>query len=337
MDRLLESRYPIIKLYLDGIITIKECADKLNLTVKGCKKYLTRKRITKYKDRDYTNKDWLYNQYIVLDRSMDEIAVICGISNKSVISKWVKKFEIKKENYTTAPYKWDIQSISKEFDKYGYIVLSKGYINKKKLKLKCEKGHEFYMLRDHFMQGHRCPICSGKQKHSQEYVERYFNKYHFTVFSEYKRCDKPLRVKCPKDHKFEITFHSFQKGRRCLQCYYDNRDYNGNLNPNWQDYSDIDLQNKNNYHTVVRSYSEINYNSYKNFINPLGKKRSKEYHLDHIYSIIDGFINKIDPRIVASPINLRVILAKDNLVKSRCSEFSKEELIHLYCEFKRNI
>ena len=42
----------------------------------------------------------------------------------------------------------------------------------------------------------------------------------------------------------------------------------------------------------------------------------KGYHLDHIYSIKLGFINKIDPAIIGNVNNLRFIPYKQNLKKS---------------------
>jgi len=54
------------------------------------------------------------------------------------------------------------------------------------------------------------------------------------------------------------------------------------------------------------------------------------YHLDHIYSITDGYINNVDPKIVGSIHNLRFITASENCVKNSKSDISIEELKKLY-------
>lgn len=58
--------------------------------------------------------------------------------------------------------------------------------------------------------------------------------------------------------------------------------------------------------------------------------RSKDYHLDHIFSIYDGFIHEVEPKVIGSLVNLRVIPAKLNLQKQRNSSISKEDLLHEY-------
>lgn len=58
--------------------------------------------------------------------------------------------------------------------------------------------------------------------------------------------------------------------------------------------------------------------------------RSSEYHLDHIFSIFDGFTQNVDSSIIGSHINLRIILAKENLRKQRNSGISLKELLYEY-------
>jgi len=57
---------------------------------------------------------------------------------------------------------------------------------------------------------------------------------------------------------------------------------------------------------------------------------SKNYHIDHIYSISDGFINNIEPKIIASIHNLRVISKNQNLKKGKNSEQSLSDLLDKY-------
>ena len=50
------------------------------------------------------------------------------------------------------------------------------------------------------------------------------------------------------------------------------------------------------------------------------------YHLDHKYSIYEGFKNEIDPKIIGHYKNLRIIKAIDNMRKNKCSSINIDEL-----------
>lgn len=58
--------------------------------------------------------------------------------------------------------------------------------------------------------------------------------------------------------------------------------------------------------------------------------RGDDYHLDHIYSLYDGFNNDITPEIIASICNLQIIPREVNLKKQTNSWISKEELFRRY-------
>lgn len=54
------------------------------------------------------------------------------------------------------------------------------------------------------------------------------------------------------------------------------------------------------------------------------------HHLDHIYSITDGYINNVEPEIIGSIYNLRFIPAMDNQIKKTKSDISLKQLKKLY-------
>jgi len=94
----------------------------------------------------------------------------------------------------------------------------------------------------------------------------------------------------------------------------------------------------NLYRSKVYKHTRMSYNLYRNFINPHNKKRGRnKYHLDHIYSIKDGFRNDIEPHIIGAPINLRMLKEYDNINKSDNSEISSDVLLEKYNNFKRKI
>jgi hypothetical protein len=76
---------------------------------------------------------------------------------------------------------------------------------------------------------------------------------------------------------------------------------------------------------VVR-LTEINYRRYKNIIDPLNL-RSKEYHIDHRYSIIQGFIDNVEEIVISSPFNLEIKKSQDNCSKQGKCDISINELL----------
>lgn len=85
-------------------------------------------------------------------------------------------------------------------------------------------------------------------------------------------------------------------------------------------------------HTCTRY--NVNRFGFKYWGNNFIKKWSKyDHHVDHIYSVYDGFINKIPAYIIASFSNLRFIDAKENIKKGKKSLSTKEELLENYYNF----
>lgn len=52
------------------------------------------------------------------------------------------------------------------------------------------------------------------------------------------------------------------------------------------------------------------------------------YHVDHIVSMSDGFKNNIEPEIIGSIHNLRMLLGRDNIMKGPKSDMSVNELLN---------
>jgi len=88
---------------------------------------------------------------------------------------------------------------------------------------------------------------------------------------------------------------------------------------------------------------EVNYLTNKSFhkyykqINPNNLKRGKEYNIDHIYSVANGFENNVSVEIIANPLNLQMLPAKENISKKDRSDMTKEELYRLYNQFKKEV
>jgi hypothetical protein len=90
----------------------------------------------------------------------------------------------------------------------------------------------------------------------------------------------------------------------------------------------VPLDKRDEYHRyaeAVRYYTNRNYTMHKLILNPDNLPR-KTHHLDHIFSRVDGFLQDIPPEIIGHWTNLRILPAKENLVKNRRSEKAIQQL-----------
>lgn len=60
-------------------------------------------------------------------------------------------------------------------------------------------------------------------------------------------------------------------------------------------------------------------------------------HLDHRFSILEGFLNKIPPEIMGGPINLRFLTLEENVSKSSNCEFDKDTLFAKYEDYVKDV
>jgi hypothetical protein len=83
------------------------------------------------------------------------------------------------------------------------------------------------------------------------------------------------------------------------------------------------------YKTKVKYYTGKTVKKFGKYIDNLDKvgKGENAYHIDHIVSIKECFINNVDPKIAADSINLRAIPWYENLSKGTDSLFTAEILV----------
>lgn len=131
-----------------------------------------------------------------------------------------------------------------------------------------------------------------------------------------------LVVECPKGHVIEKKYQNiFNKNRKyiCSKCFYN--DISLNL-------SEKELARIDNYKKQVRALSAKNYRKYKSLINPKNLELGRgKHHLDHIYSIHEGFKNNVDIKIISSKENLQIITETENTSKQSRCDISLDELI----------
>jgi hypothetical protein len=89
------------------------------------------------------------------------------------------------------------------------------------------------------------------------------------------------------------------------------------------------LEDKKSYYAKVWLLTEQTYSKYKSDIDP-NNLRSPDYHLDHKYSVIRGFYDRIAPEIIASRFNLEIISRADNSKKSANCSIDIMTLMEMY-------
>jgi len=138
-------------------------------------------------------------------------------------------------SYCAGKIKLTIEFVRKEFEKEGYKLLSKEYKNcSQKLKYICPNNHKHYVSWSHFKQNVRCPKCYYNEKRfSIDNIRFEFEKEgHILLTNEYINNKQKLDYVCPNGHKHWISWHTWQRGQRCLICWNLNR--SGSGNPNWK-------------------------------------------------------------------------------------------------------
>jgi len=205
------------------------------------------------------------------------------------------------------------------FESEGYKLLSEEYKNAhQKLEYICQNNHIHSISWSDWKQGKRCPYCSGKAKKTIEEIREAFEKEGYTLLTKkYKNGKQKLEYICPRGHKHFISWRAWKSGERCGKC-------------KIKYYSKDDLENFNIYKEAAYNLTNRIYKKYKSYINPNNYKRGKySNHLDHIYSVIDGFNNNVSIEVISNPNNLRLISAKENNSKNGNSYISKMMLYHL--------
>ena len=84
------------------------------------------------------------------------------------------------------------------------------------------------------------------------------------------------------------------------------------------------------YRKQVKRLTETTYKEYKNIINPNNLERvtngKNGFQLDHKYSIIEGFLNNVEPEIISHHRNLQMIEWSSNRTKSKRCDIDLEQL-----------
>lgn len=95
-------------------------------------------------------------------------------------------------------------------------------------------------------------------------------------------------------------------------------------------WSNSELKDIQSYRRSVSYYTEKTYEEYKDIINPNGLDRGiHSNHIDHISPVIEGWKNRIDPKVISNYKNLRLIDSYDNLSKGERTNISVDEFYEM--------
>lgn len=169
---------------------------------------------------------------------------------------------------------------------------------------------------------------------TEEYIQQICEIKNFTLVDLVKLDGKysEFVIKCQNGHESKKKYSSFIKKTKkwiCSRCFYDSIGMN---------LSDEDIQKFEKYSKQVRALTAKNYRLYKEIINPKNlQKGVTTYHIDHKYSIYEGFKNNVDFKVIASKENLQIIKASENLSKqSNCSITLHELLVKTEYLYSKN-
>lgn len=220
--------------------------------------------------------------------------------------------------------------VKNKFNIEGYKLLSKTYKNNfTKLDVLCPNNHKIKLCYHDFDSGNRCQLCYGNKRYTHEEVKNIFKKYGYKLLSKkYGNNKSILSLKCPKGHKIKMKLNHFLNSERCGICYKENN--RGENHHSYKNYTKEELKEFKNYRMRVMQLSNQIFNKYYYQINPNKLKRGyNDYHLDHIYTVLDGFENNISSEVISNPNNLQMMWWNDNIVKSSNSEITKQLLYHI--------
>lgn len=116
--------------------------------------------------------------------------------------------------------KYTIEFIREQFEKEGYTLLTKKYVNnRQRLEYICPKGHCGMVTWYNWKSGRRCSECFGNKKLTIKFIRKQFKKEDYILVSEkYNNNKCKLEYICPKGHKGYIMWKGWQQGSRCPIC-----------------------------------------------------------------------------------------------------------------------
>jgi hypothetical protein len=289
----------------------------------GCK-YCTEKKIDKF----VYQKQCEEIGYQLIDVKNGWIYFICDQGHETQVSlnNWKKGSRCK---YCTG-YRLNSNEMIKAIENKGWNILyipvdKKDLTSKIWIKIQCIKcGYEKYHRYIGFRNNYRCERC--KRRKRNEKIKKKVEKEGYTFLNSLDEYIEKVYFICPRGHSHQIYYGNWQAGQRCKYCYLED------LKKQVKERLD-QLDDQERYYELVDFYTKRSWVLYYEYVNPFDLPRGNEYHLDHMYSKIQGYKDGILPQIIGSPVNLQVINSTENIQKDRKCSIDKEKLFEEYDKF----
>ncbi len=211
-------------------------------------------------------------------------------------------------------YRYDNKSLDEHFPKN----------QKGKLRIYCiDCGSEYDTNNFNFIEkypNNRCISCSQKYKWSTDYdrlcAVRRTDDYRNNMSKAIKNSDKRNEEMYKKIGRKHVEYWAKERGFTKEEL--------------WDEWT--------LYRKTVYNMSEKVYRKHKKQINPNNLPRSrKEYHIDHIFSVLEGFKRNIPPYIISDLCNLRMLYGCINLSKRDKCDITEDELMNKYFNKRRSL
>lgn len=270
-------------------------------------------RLLKYGDENYNNREkFLY--------TMDSLYGGCTLSSP-ILSK--KVAETKQERYGDKYFNNMDKNKETCLEKYGYDNVFK--IPEIKEKIDSTKLDKYGTIH----------VTQNKEimnKVNQTNLEKYGVKWSFQSENNKSKSKATwllnygCHVSCAEEIKEKIKLSKLIVDENGLNSWDRARTTNENKGK-WmllEEWSEFKLYSS----SVWKITNQQNLNSLENF--EKRGRNSGEYHIDHKYSIFQGFKDKIPEEIIGNIINLEMLESRENMSKNIKCSISKEELYSSY-------
>ena len=98
-------------------------------------------------------------------------------------------------------------------------ILTSSYKNRRsKISFTCSKGHSHEMQFRAYLDGQRCPHCSGKRRLTPKIVQEYLQSFGCKLISKNVKNNSLLEINCSKGHSYQRTWTHIQKYPQCPYC-----------------------------------------------------------------------------------------------------------------------
>ena len=210
--------------------------------------------------------------------------------------------------------------------KYDYSFVD--YVNNRtKVKIICPRHGEFLMSpAGHVPMKYGCLECGGtRRKTTSEFIEEanllHKHRYDYSK-TIYQNTGIDVIIICPIHGEFLQTpfahLHSFGCKECSLKRTIETKIAAGLIPPLIEERTEYE-----EYVKMIRRYTGRSYKQYKDKINPVNLELAHQdgYHLDHIYSKIQGYHDNVLPEVIGHWSNLQIVTGLYNITKnSKCDK-----------------